>query len=295
MVGSINHDLTVLTTRHPQPGETVLGREHRSGAGGKGANQAVAASRLGSTTALVARVGDDEHGRSLLASLRSDGVDDRCIGVDAALPTGLAVITVDENAENSIVVSPGANMALDPAHVAGCADTLSEAQVVLAQLEIPIETVIAAASASTGVFCLNPAPAQPLPVELLRQVDVLVPNRSELAALASTAPPGDVDEVVAAVAAIDGPEAVIVTLGSEGSVVIERGEVTPIPAPRVEAVDTTGAGDAFCGALANALSGGRSLVEAARWASVAGALATTRAGAQVSMPTRAEVESFIST
>ncbi len=185
-------------------------------------------------------------------------------------------------------------MALEPAHVAGCANILSEAQVVLAQLEIPIETVMAAARASTGVFCLNPAPAQPLPMGLLRQVDVLVPNRSELAALASTAPPGDVDEVVAAVAAIDGPEAVIVTLGGEGSVVIDRGEVTPIPAPRVDAIDTTGAGDAFCGALANALSGGWSLVEAARWATVAGALATTRAGAQVSMPARAEVESFTS-
>lgn len=294
VVGSINHDLTVLTTHHPQPGETVLGRGHRSGAGGKGANQAVAASRVGSTTALIARVGDDEHGRSLLASLQSDGVDDGCVGVDGALPTGLAVITVDDSAENSIVVSPGANMALEPGHVAGCADILSGAQVVLAQLEIPVETVMAAAEASTGVFCLNPAPAKPLPVDLLRQVDVLVPNRSELAALSSTTPPSDLDEVVVAVAAIDGPGAVIVTLGGDGAVVIERGEVTPIPAPRVEAVDTTGAGDAFCGALASALSRGRSLVEAAHWATIAGALATTRAGAQASMPTRAEVEEFLS-
>lgn len=291
VVGSVNQDLTVFTSRHPRPGETILGREHRSGGGGKGANQAVAAARLGAMTALIGRVGDDEPGRTLRASLHEEGIDVTCVGTDGEAPTGLAVITVDDEAENSIVVSPGANSKLRPGHVSECEEMLSGAKSVLSQLEIPLETVAAVATATTGLFCLNPAPARALPDELLNQVDVLTPNRSELSTLVSADIPERIEEAVEMARAIEGPGAVVVTLGSEGALVVQGENVTQVPSPSVEAVDTTGAGDAFCGALGEALSQGIDLVDAVRWATRAGALATTRHGAQTAMPIRDEVES----
>lgn len=290
VVGSVNEDLTVFTSHHPRPGETVLGREHRSGGGGKGANQAVAAARLGARTAFLGRIGNDEHGTALRASLSKEDIDLSCLGTDPDIPTGLAVITVDEKAENSIVVSPGANSRLSPDHVLECEDMLANASVVLAQLEIPLETVAATAGATSGIFCLNPAPARQLPRDLLERVDVFVPNRSELAMLTSTDLPHDLKEAAEMARTIEGPGTVVVTLGSEGALVVRDDEVTHVTAPDVEPVDTTGAGDAFCGALGEALSRNVDLVGAVRWAAKAGALATTKHGAQTAMPTRDEME-----
>lgn len=292
VVGSANRDLTVHTPRHPAPGETVLGHGHRWGPGGKGANQAVAAARMGSTTALVARVGDDEHGRLLTDALRSSHVDDRWLSTSSTAPTGVAMITVDDTGENTIVVSPGANDELGAEEIAACSDALAAATVVISQLEVSLPVVEAAARAAGGRFFLNPAPARSLPDDLLGRVEVLIPNRSELAVLANTSSLKTIAQVADAAGAIHGPGSIVVTLGPRGCLVIADGATTHIRAPEVEAVDTTGAGDAFCGALADGLCRGMPIKEAARWATLAGALAVTREGAQSAMPTRAEVEAL---
>lgn len=293
VVGSLNHDLTVHTPRHPKPGETVLGTSHYSSGGGKGANQAVAAARLGSAVAMIGAVGDDEHGQALLAALASDGIDLSGVGIRPTAPTGLAVITIDSDAENTIVVSPGANLTLTPADIASHADVISGARVLLAQLEVPVETVMAAAELVTETFCLNPAPAQTLPRELLNRVDVLIPNRSELADLAGVDEPSTEDQVMAAVARLEFAGAVVVTLGADGALIVEDGIATTVPAPRVEAVDPTGAGDAFCGALAHGLARGSDLETSTRRAVVAGAIASTRNGAQPSMPAAEQLEALL--
>lgn len=292
IVGSINQDLTVVTDRHPVPGETVLGIEHFSGGGGKGANQAVAAARLGASVAIVGRVGADPHGEELRAALKSEGVDISRVEIDSNSPTGLALITVDSAAENTIVVSPGANWALEADQVRRSTDLLSVARVVLCQLEIPIESVLAAAQLAGGVFCLNPAPGRELPQELLARVDVLIPNRNELAMITGVATP-DARSALTSARQIEGPGAVVVTLGAEGALVVEGGQGCHIAAPEVTALDTTGAGDAFCGALAVALARGQGLVDAARRAVVAGALATMMPGARASMPTESSIARFV--
>ena len=291
VIGSINNDLTMVTPRHPTAGETVLGTRHYTGGGGKGANQAVAAARLGARVALVGRVGDDSTGKSLVGSLAAEGIGVSAIGVEPEAPTGLAFITVDDHAENTIVVSPGANMTLQPEHLE--ADLIAGASVVLAQLEVPMETVAAAAAMATGSFVLNPAPAQRLPAELSRNIAVLVPNRSELGVLSAGAEPTTLGAVVRAVHRLEHGGATVVTLGAQGAVLVEDDEVTEIPSPAVSPVDPTGAGDAFCGALAHALSHGMGLAAAVRRAVTAGALATTRQGAQAAMPTAAEVEALL--
>ncbi len=294
VVGSINHDLTIMTERHPLPGETVLGLEHFSGGGGKGANQAVAAARLGGSVSMVGRVGDDDHGASLRSSLTREGIDTSHVVVDPVSPTGLALITVDSAAENTIVVSPGANSRVDVAQIETSRHLLASARVVLCQLEIPIEAVAAAAGLADGIFCLNPAPGRELPQELLDRVDVLIPNLTELARITGLAV-SDARSALSSARQIEGPGAVVVTLGSEGALVVDGDRGYHIAAPQISAVDTTGAGDAFCGALAVALAGGQPLIEAVQWAMVAGALATTSIGAQTSMPTTEQVEVFITT
>lgn len=293
VVGSINHDLTVITERHPRPGETVLGTEHHSGPGGKGANQAVAAARLESSVAIIGRVGEDDQGRALVEVLEDEGIDIAGVVLDPTTSTGLAVITVDPDGENSIVVSPGANRLVDPQQVRSHAGKIASASVVLAQLEIPVEAVVEAAAMAGGMFLLNPAPAQSLPEDLLADVDVLVPNRGELAALAGGDEPGHRDEAIDMVRSLEGPGAVVVTLGAEGAVVIQGDQAKHIPSLKVEVVDTTGAGDAFCGALARALARGAPLTEAARWGVTAGAIATTRRGAQTALPTLSELRKFL--
>jgi ribokinase len=293
VVGSLNHDLTILATRHPGIGETVLGTGHFTGAGGKGANQAVAVARLGTNVAMIGRVGDDDQGRVLVSVLEAAGVDTSGVVTDVESPTGVAVITLDDRGENTIVVSPGANANLTADDIWAAEAAIRDARVVLAQLEVPIETVLAARSIASGLFCLNPAPARELPEELLARVDVLIPNRSELARLAGCPEPESLSEVVETAVGLGFDGALVVTLGPEGAVVVENGMVTPIAAPRVTAVDTTGAGDAFCGALASSLCHGELLTRAALWASAAGAIAATRKGAQAAMPSAAEVEALL--
>lgn len=291
VIGSINHDMTVLTPRLPSPGETVLGTSHYLGGGGKGANQSVAAARLGARVAMVGRVGEDEQGEALVAALAMEGIETVAIGVDPETPTGLAVITVDAAAENTIVVSPGANMTMTPSHLDE--DLISSARVVLAQLEVPLETVTAAAAACTGILILNPAPARSLPTELLERVDVLVPNRPELAFLVGGPEPAGAGDMAEAARRIGHRGSTVVTMGADGALLIEKDRMVGVPAPRVDPVDPTGAGDAFCGALAHALSLGVDLLAAVERAVVAGALATTRPGAQTAMPRRVELEAAL--
>lgn len=291
VIGSINHDMTVLTPRLPSPGETVLGTSHYLGGGGKGANQSVAAARLGARVAMVGRVGEDEQGEALVAALAMEGIETVAIGVDPETPTGLAVITVDAAAENTIVVSPGANMTMTPSHLDE--DLISSARVVLAQLEVPVETVTAAAAACTGILILNPAPARSLPTELLERVDVLVPNRPELAFLVGGPEPAGAGDMAEAARRIGHRGSTVVTMGADGALLIDDDRMVGVPAPRVDPVDPTGAGDAFCGALAHALSLGVDLLAAVERAVVAGALATTRPGAQTAMPRRVELEAAL--
>lgn len=292
VVGSLNLDTTVRVPHLPAPGETVLGTGHFDDTGGKGANQAVAASRLGRSVAMVGQVGDDDAGRTLLSSLRVAGVDVAAVAVSGTAPSGVAVITVDSAGENMIVVDPGSNGTFYPSDLDPVLPVVREAVVVLAQLEIPIETVASALAAATGMVILNPAPAAPLDPGVLRSVDVLVPNATELGLLAGSPPPVSPAEAMAMAQRLDGPAAVVVTLGAVGAVVVGDGYTEHVPAPEIVAVDPTAAGDAFCGGLADALVAGEDLVDAVRWAVRCGAVAATRWGAQASLPTTEEVEAL---
>ena len=293
VVGSLNHDITVTTPRLPRPGETIVGHGHVSGPGGKGANQAVACARLGADVALVGTVGDDEHGHSIIAGLAREGVDTTAVGVVADAGTGLAVITVDDEGENTIVGVPAANLRLGPEIVDRHQDLIGDARVVIAQLEVPVESVMAAATMCPGIFCLNPAPARPIPASLLDHVDVLVPNRGELGLLAGVAEPESEEEVLAAARRLDFDGHLVVTLGAAGAILVEGGAVTRFEAHEVDVLDTTGAGDAFCGGLAFRLSAGEPMSVAVEFAVAAGAHAVTRLGAQSALPTLADVETLL--
>ncbi len=301
VVGSANLDLVVEVATIPVPGETVLGGDLRRIPGGKGANQAVAAARLGRRVAIIGRVGDDDSGTLLRRTLTSAGVDTANLHTTGGTPSGTALIAVAEDGDNAIVVSPGANSRVGAADVAEAADAVGTAAVVLLQLEVPIEAVAAAIRSASGTVVLNPAPApaEPLPGDVLDGVDVLVPNQTELAVLAGHAglsALGDVDAETAVALARGLPvSSVVVTLGAAGAMVVTGAEAVHVPAPRVTPVDTTAAGDAFCGALADALADGTDLVSAAEWAVRVGAAATLRPGAQPSLPTRAEVSSLLDT
>lgn len=291
VVGSANMDLVVQVPRHPRPGETVLGREHFQNPGGKGANQAVAAARLGGDVAMIGRVGDDDAGCQLRDALIAAGVDASFVTVSDR-PTGIALITVDDRGENAIVVSPGANDDLTGDVVGESGEVLAAARVCLLQLEIPDEAVAAATRLAGGHVIVNPAPARDLPAEVLTATTVLVPNATELAYLSGGDEAQDLDGAAAQAQQLGFDGAVVVTLGAAGACVIDGRTATPVAAPTVEAVDTTAAGDAFCGALAAALADDAELVEAVRWAVAAGACATRRSGAQQSLPTRDDVEAL---
>lgn len=293
VIGSVNNDVSVMTPRLPRPGETVIGTRHFFGPGGKGANQAVAVARLGGNVGLVAMVGADEVGGSMVKGLADEGVDVSGVGIDPDAATGIAVITIDANAENTIVVSPGANHQLTPEHIDRNAAAISNARVVLAQLEVPLETIEAAARISRGVFCLNPAPARPLPNELLEMVDVLVPNRSELSELSGSGAVVGNDEVADVARGLRPQGPTVVTLGSDGAVLVEGALTRRFQAFAVEAIDPTGAGDAFCGALALSLSRGDGLEEAVLFSSAAGAASVTQPGAQSGMPSIGQVEALV--
>ena len=282
VVGSINLDLVVTVERHPAPGETVIGGDRRELPGGKGANQAVAVARLGAPVAMVGRVGLDAQGGRLRDHRAHEGIDVAHVTVDDDAPTGMALIAVDGSGENTIVVSPGANAHVGTGDVEAAGEVLAGAAVTLLQHEVPGSAVSAAIAAAGGKVVLNPAPAR----ALAREVDVLVPNRGELSKLA-----GREGDPVDLARGLERAKAVVVTLGAEGVAVVEGERVEHIEAPRVHTVDSTGAGDAFCGALAQALADGADLVEAARWAVRVAAVSVTRVGAQSGLPRRAEVPS----
>jgi ribokinase len=290
VVGSINQDFLLRLERRPEPGETVTDAALTLLPGGKGANQAVAAARLGADVAMLGRVGEDAFGTAIVENLRVNGVDTEHVRPVPGASTGSAFVTVTPDGENAIVVSPGANRSFGRKEVEAARGTLREARVLVAQLEVPVEAVEAAASIvaeAGGRFLLNLAPARKVPAALLRRCDPLVVNRHEAAFLLGeeTAPES------AARRLLDlGPRSAVVTLGADGAVLAEGGHIRRFPAPEVEAVDTTGAGDAFVGALAARLAEGDALKDAVPYAVKAGALAVAREGAQGSSPTPAEVE-----
>ncbi|MFI9750013.1 ribokinase [Streptomyces collinus] len=290
VVGSANADLVIGVERRPGAGETVLGSDLAVHPGGKGANQAVAAARLGARTALLARVGDDAHGRLLLDSQREAGVDTVGVLVGGA-PTGVALITVDPSGDNSIVVSPGANGRLTPEDVSAAACLFQGSRVVSAQLEIPLETVVEAVRslAPESRFVLNPSPPRPLPREVLAACDPLIVNEHEAKVILGGSAVGDTPEDWARILLAKGPKSVVVTLGAEGALVASAEGVSRVPAVKVHAVDTTGAGDSFTAALAWRLGADESLAQAAAYAVRVGAATVTKEGAQASFPTAAEV------
>jgi ribokinase len=293
VVGSANIDLTFRAARLPRPGETVFGKTFDRGFGGKGANQAVAAARLGATVSFVGRVGADEFGRAIRDQLTREGVDVAHLLDDPDRPTGTAAVLVDDAGENAIVGVPGANLGLTPADARDAERLLASSAVVLAPCETMIETLAEAlriAHAAGGVCVLNPAPARELPAGLLSVLDVIVPNESELRALTDR-PTDTLDDVSAAAAVLRarGPRSVIATLGPRGALVVGPEGSHHVAGVPVTAVDTSGAGDAFCGALVTFLAEGMAMVDAARRANVVAALSVTRPGTQASFPRREEL------
>ncbi|MFD6290445.1 ribokinase [Streptomyces sp. NPDC060205] len=289
VVGSANADLVVGVERRPGAGETVLGSDLALHPGGKGANQAVAAARLGARTALLARVGDDAHGRLLLDSQRAAGVDTAGVLVGGA-PTGVALITVDPSGDNSIVVSPGANGRLTPEDIRAASALVTASRVVSTQLEIPLETVeeVVRALRPDARFVLNPSPPRELPASVLAACDPLIVNEHEARVVLGADAGASPEEWAGALLAL-GPRSVVVTLGEEGALVADASGTARVPAVEVDAVDTTGAGDSFTAALAWRLGAGESLADAAAYAARVGAVAVTRQGAQASFPTAEEV------
>ena len=284
VVGSLNVDLTVYLDRRPAPGETVLGGDLRIGPGGKGGNQAVASALYGGSVAMLGRVGDDQYGQLLQAALAGAGVVADHVHTTADQPTGVAMITVTPDGENSIVVAPGANAAVTVADIAGAYADIRAAAVLLCQLELPVEVVTAAALAAAGQtrVVLNAAPPQPLPAELLALCDPLVVNRQEAAALLGEQQLTTARTRTAIHKLLGlGPQSVVVTLSGDGAICADQAGAMHVPAPSVRVVDTTGAGDAFVGALAVALAAGQPLRAATQAGVRAGAAAVQVTGARV--------------
>jgi len=297
VVGSSNTDMIIKVPRIPRPGETVLGGDFSMAPGGKGANQAVAAARAGGRVTFIARVGDDVFGQQALGNLGSDGIDLRFVRRDGRAPSGVALINVGRDGENSISVASGANALLSPDDVRGAGEAFDGADVLLLQLETPIETVQAAAgmASARGIpVILNPAPARPLEADLLAMAGVLTPNGTEAEILTGVRIEGREDvKKAASVLRARGPRLVVVTLGDQGCYAAGEEFEGFVPAFKVRPVDTTAAGDVFNGALAVALAEKRPLGDALRFASAAAALSVTKPGAQPSAPARAEIEEFL--
>ncbi|WP_355661834.1 ribokinase [Halomonas salifodinae] len=293
VVGSLNMDLVVRTPRHPVPGETLLGHGFATTPGGKGANQAVAAARLGATTAMVGCLGDDAHGHALRDNLSREGIQHQAVRTSAAGATGVAMIQVDDASQNSIVVIPGSNAELTPDDVEAAEALLASTKLVVCQLEVPLETVRHAferARAHGATTLLNAAPAMALPGELLALVDWLVVNESEAEAL-SGCPVADPDQAARAIERLQalGCRRVLITLGAQGVVAGLESGLHHAPARPVTAVDTTGAGDTFVGVFAAALTRGAEVTTALQEGQAAAAIAVTRPGAQTAIPYRHEL------
>ena len=295
VIGSSNTDMTVRSATLPKPGETVLGGDFRMGPGGKGANQAVAARLLGGEVTFVCKLGRDMFGEGASKHYESCGLDTSKI-LWSDKPSGVALITVDSKAENSIVVASGANADMTVTDIDSVADIIKSSGILLLQLEIPMDVVVHAAEIaySAGVqVVLNPAPAAVLPAELLKCVSILIPNETEASAISGI----DINNFETAAAAAErlkgmGVREVIITMGSRGSVVCD-GDCTFVPAVKVNAVDTTAAGDTFCGGVCVALSEGKDLLEAVKFATAASSIAVQRPGAQDSIPNRCEVDKLL--
>lgn len=300
VVGSLSQDLVAKAPRFPGKGETLRGSAFGMFAGGKGNNQAMSAARAGAEVALVGRVGADSFGEMLIQTLNKNSVDAQFVFKDSTVGTGIAHITVSDEGENAIVIIQQANLRLSAADVEAARDKISDAKVLLLQLEVPVETDIAAAKvarAAGTIVALNPAPAPDngvLPSELLKVVDIFTPNQTEAQQMTGIV----VSDLASAREAATklksaGPATVIITMGEQGAFVHNDQISELIPSFSVDAIDTTAAGDAFCGALAAALARGEDLRSAVRWACAGGALATTRMGAEPSLPTDAEIKKLV--
>ncbi len=295
VIGSSNTDMVVVTPEFPKPGETILGGEFLKNAGGKGANQAVAAARLGGRVSFIGKVGDDLFGKEAVSNIEKEGIDVTSVFVDELTASGIAQIMVNNEGENCIVVAPGANMKLDQKDIDRAGKQLDSADLVLMQLEIPLETIIYAAQKAHNAgkkVILNPAPAAELPDQLYRSLYMITPNETETELLTGIR----VSDQESAARAADffkakGVEIVIITMGASGAYLHSDDHKKLIPAPEVKPVDTTAAGDCFNGALAVGLASGRRLDEAVRYANRAAAITVTRRGAQSSLPYQSELES----
>jgi ribokinase len=296
-LGSINMDLVVRTPRFANPGETLVGLDFYTAPGGKGANQAVAVGRLGVDALMFGRIGDDFFGKNLLDNLRENNVGIDGVKTDNSLPTGTALITVDNNAENTIIIIPGSNGAVGDPEIKDLIPFLKKADVLMLQLEIPLDTVVAAAKLAkeNGVkVLLDPAPARELPDELLQLCDFITPNETEAQILTGVKVNDYKDAKKAAEILLKrGVQAVIVKMSSKGSCYYDGSTEILFSAYKVDAVDTVAAGDAFNGGFAAAFSEGKTIEETLQWANACGALSTTKPGAQPSMPSREELISFM--
>lgn len=289
VIGSSNTDMTIKAPRIPAPGETILGGEFKMGPGGKGANQAVAAARLGGDVSFVCKVGKDVFGEKSLEGYRKEGIDISNV-IYSDKPSGVALIMVDNNGENCISVAPGANGDITPDDILKISDVIRNAGFVVLQLEIPVESVLAAARIAheAGAYViLNPAPACKLPAELFKYVSLATPNQTEIALM--TGIENDVDAAMEKLQDM-GVNDIILTLGSKGSAIWDGKKSEIIPARKVKAIDATAAGDTFCGALCVALSEGKTKREAVEFATKASALTVQKMGAQESIPYRKDIE-----
>ena len=294
VVGSLNMDLVIRSQHIPQPGETIIGSGFQTIPGGKGANQAVAAARLGGLVSMVGRVGEDAFADVLLDNLAANGVDNTFIKRDETTATGVALIVVDDDGENIIVVASGANMRLSETDIESAEQVIADSDVLILQLEVPLPVVNRAAQiakANEVTVVLNPAPARELPPDLLKLVDVLVPNESETALLTGLPIDSQVElEKAADNLLSSGIRSVVITLGGRGAFLASTDYKSKIyGAFSIQSVDTTAAGDAFVAGLAVNYGAGKTLPDAIRWGNAAGAMAALRFGAQSSLPTRKEV------
>ncbi len=300
VIGSLNMDLVVRAPRIPKPGETIIGTDDLNMIpGGKGANQAYCSAILGAEVAMIGRVGDDTFGEQLVNNLKKVGVDTQYIKRDADASTGIAMIVVEESGQNSIVVSPGANGRVDLSDISQAEAVILSSNLILLQLEIPIPAVIEASQLAKkhGIkVILNPAPAQKLPDELLSLIDILITNETEAAML--TECNVDTDNGIKQAASKlnqSGQKTIVMTRGSRGATLIAENKIVHFPAFPIKAVDTTGAGDAFVGSFAVAFAEGKSITDSIKFGNAAGASASTKSGAQPSMPDRDDLNKILQT
>ena len=297
VVGSCNTDMVIRVDHLPEPGETIIGHDFITNQGGKGANQAVAVKRLGGETAFIARLGNDDFGAKSLRLLTEEGIDTSFVRLTDGVSTGVALIPVDDKGENSIIVSSGANALLSPLDIEAAKPLFEKASILLMQLETPVPTLISAARLAKqfgAKVVLNPAPypKEPLPIELLELIDIITPNETEAAGM-SGVKVLDEESALKAICEIQGQGVgnVIITAGASGAYTSIDGQLVRIPSEKVEVVDTTAAGDTFCGALCVALSKGTDMVQAIRFANKAASLSVTRLGAWMSIPYEKEIRS----